>query len=146
MEALVNYHSMMKEYKHVDINSQLENSNSHDFIKIVLNELLNNMRTLSIALKEGPKISPTKSKCFSQSLSSIIILQSSLDFENGQPIAGNLNDLYDYCRKEIIKGYKELKTDGIDSAILVITDIFEAWVEIGKKKKKKKNKHRIVVS
>jgi flagellin-specific chaperone FliS len=133
MEALVNYHSMMKEYKHVDINSQLENSNSHDFIKIVLNELLNNMRTLSIALKEGPKISPTKSKCFSQSLSSIIILQSSLDFENGQPIAGNLNDLYDYCRKEIIKGYKELKTDGIDSAILVITDIFEAWVEIGKK-------------
>ena len=134
MEALVNYHSMMKEYKHVDINSQLENSNSHDFIKIVLNELLNNMRTLSIALKEGPKISPTKSKCFSQSLSSIIILQSSLDFENGQPIAGNLNDLYDYCRKEIIKGYKELKTDGIDSAILVITDIFEAWVEIGKNK------------
>ena len=133
MEALVNYHSMMKEYKHVDINSQIENSNSHDFIKIVLNELLNNMRTLSIALKEGPKISPTKSKCFSQSLSSIIILQSSLDFENGQPIAGNLNDLYDYCRKEIIKGYKELKTDGIDSAILVITDIFEAWVEIGKK-------------
>ena len=129
----MNYHSMMKEYKHVDINSQLENSNSHDFIKIVLNELLNNMRTLSIALKEGPKISPTKSKCFSQSLSSIIILQSSLDFENGQPIAGNLNDLYDYCRKEIIKGYKELKTDGIDSAILVITDIFEAWVEIGKK-------------
>jgi flagellin-specific chaperone FliS len=123
----------MKEYKHVDINSQLENSNSHDFIKIVLNELLNNMRTLSIALKEGPKLSPTKSKCFSQSLSSIIILQSSLDFENGQPIAGNLNDLYDYCRKEIIKGYKELKTDGIDSAILVITDIFEAWVEIGKK-------------
>ena len=134
MEALVNYHSMMKEYKHVDINSQIENSNSHDFIKIVLNELLNNMRTLSIALKEGPKISPTKSKCFSQSLSSIIILQSSLDFENGQPIAGNLNDLYDYCRKEIIKGYKELKTDGIDSAILVITDIFEAWVEIGKNK------------
>jgi len=125
---------MMKEYKHVDINSQLENSNSHDFIKIVLNELLNNMRTLSVALKEGPKISPTKSKCFSQSLSSIIILQSSLDFENGQPIAGNLNDLYDYCRKEIIKGYKELKTDGIDSAILVITDIFEAWVEIGKNK------------
>ena len=130
----MNYHSMMKEYKHVDINSKIENSNSHDFIKIVLNELLNNMRTLSIALNEGPKISPTKSKCFSQSLSSIIILQSSLDFENGQPIAGNLNDLYDYCRKEIIKGYKELKTDGIDSAILVITDIFEAWVEIGKNK------------
>ena len=130
----MNYHSMMKEYKNVDIHSKLENNNSHDFIKIVLNELINNMRTLSMSLKEGPKISSTKSKAFSQSLSSIFVLQSSLDFENGQPIAGNLNDLYDYCKKEIITGYRELRSDGIESAILVITDIFEAWVEIGKSK------------
>ena len=128
----MNYHSMMKEYKNIDIHSKLENNNSHDFIKIVLNELINNMKTLSISLKEGPKISSTKSKAFSQSLSSIIVLQSSLDFENGQPIAGNLNDLYNYCKKEIITGYRELRSDGIESAILVITDIFEAWVEIGK--------------
>ena len=127
----MNYHSMMKEYKNVDIHSKLENNNSHDFIKIVLNELINNMRTLSMSLKEGPKISSTKSKAFSQSLSSIFVLQSSLDFENGQPIAGNLNDLYNYCKKEIITGYRELRSDGIESAILVITDIFEAWVEIG---------------
>ena len=130
----MNYHSMMKEYKNVDIHSKLENNNSHDFIKIVLNELINNMRTLSMSLKEGPKISSTKSKAFSQSLSSIFVLQSSLDFENGQPIAGNLNDLYNYCKKEIITGYRELRSDGIESAILVITDIFEAWVEIGKSK------------
>lgn len=128
----MNYHSMMKEYKNVDIHSKLENNSSHDFIKIVLNELINNMRTLSMSLKEGPKISSTKSKAFSQSLSSIFVLQSSLDFENGQPIAGNLNDLYNYCKKEIITGYRELRSDGIESAILVITDIFEAWVEIGK--------------
>jgi flagellar protein FliS len=122
----------MKEYKNIDIHSKLENNNSHDFIKIVLNELINNMKTLSISLKEGPKISSTKSKAFSQSLSSIFVLQSSLDFENGQPIAGNLNDLYNYCKKEIITGYRELRSDGIETAILVITDIFEAWVEIGK--------------
>ena len=128
----MNYHSMMKEYKNVDIHSKLENNNSHDFIKIVLNELINNMRTLSMSLKEGPKISSTKSKAFSQSLSSIFVLQSSLDFENGQPIAGNLNDLYNYCKKEIITGYRELRSEGIETAILVITDIFEAWVEIGK--------------
>ena len=130
----MNYHSMMKEYKNVDIHSKLENNNSHDFIKIVLNELINNMRTLSMSLKEGPKISSTKSKAFSQSLSSIFVLQSSLDFENGQPIAGNLNDLYNYCKKEIITGYRELRSEGIETAILVITDIFEAWVEIGKSK------------
>jgi len=128
----MNFHAMMKEYKTIDVQSKLEKDDPHEFVKIVLNELLTNMKTLSLALKEGPKVSSVKSRAFSQSLASIMVLQSSLDFENGQPIAGNLNDLYNYCRTEIIKSYRELSTEGIDSAILVITDIFEAWVEIGK--------------
>jgi len=128
----MNFHAMMKEYKTVDIESKLGKEDPHEFVRIVLNELLTNMKTLSLALREGPKVSSVKSRAFSQSLASIMVLQSSLDFENGQPIAGNLNDLYNYCRTEIIKSYRELSTEGIDSAILVITDIFEAWVEIGK--------------
>jgi flagellar protein FliS len=128
----MNFHAMMKEYKTIDVQSKLEKDDPHEFVKIVLNELLTNMKTLSLALREGPKISSVKSRAFSQSLASIMVLQSSLDFENGQPIAGNLNDLYNYCRTEIIKSYRELSTEGLDSAILVITDIFEAWVEIGK--------------
>ena len=128
----MNFHSMMKEYKTVDIESKLGKEDPHEFVRIVYNELLTNMKTLTLALREGPKISSVKSRAFSQSLASIMVLQSSLDFENGQPIAGNLNDLYNYCRTEIIKSYRELSTEGIDSAILIITDIFEAWVEIGK--------------
>ena len=126
----MNFHAMMKEYKTIDVQSKLEKDDPHEFIKIVLNELLNNMKTLSLALKEGPKVSSVKSRAFSQSLTSIMLLQSSLDFENGQPIAGNLNDLYSFCRAEIIKSYKELSTEGIDNAILIITDIFEAWIQI----------------
>ena len=126
----MNFHAMMKEYKTIDVQSKLEKDDPHEFIKIVLNELLNNMKTLSLALKEGPKVSSVKSRAFSQSLTSIMLLQSSLDFENGQPIAGNLNDLYSFCRAEIIKSYKELSTEGIDNAILIITEIFEAWVQI----------------
>ena len=128
----MNFHAMMKEYKTVDVQSKVEKENPHEFIKIVLNELLTNMRTLSIALKEGPKVSSIKSRAFSQSLASIMVLQSSLDFENGQPIAGSLNDLYNYCRTEIIKSYKNQTTEGLESSISVITDIFEAWVEIVK--------------
>lgn len=128
----MNFHAMMKEYKTVDVQSKVEKENPHEFIKIVLNELLTNMRTLSIALKEGPKVSSIKSRAFSQSLASIMVLQSSLDFENGQPIAGSLNDLYNYCRTEIIKSYKNQTTEGLESSISVITDIFETWVEIGK--------------
>jgi flagellar protein FliS len=126
----MNFHAMMKEYKTIDVQSKVQNENPHEFIKIVLNELLNNMKTLSLALKEGPKISSVKSRAFSQSLASIMILQSSLDFENGQPIAGNLNDLYSFCRTEIIKSFKDQSTEGLEASISVINDIFEAWVQI----------------
>jgi flagellar protein FliS len=126
----MNFHAMMKEYKTIDIQSKVQNENPHEFIKIVLNELLNNMKTLSLALKEGPKVSSVKSRAFSQSLASIMILQSSLDFENGQPIAGNLNDLYSFCRTEIIKSFKEQSTEGLEASISVINDIFEAWILI----------------
>ena len=126
----MNFHAMMKEYKTIDVQSKLEKDDPHEFIKIVLNELLNNMKTLSLALKEGPKVSSVKSRAFSQSLTSIMLLQSSLDFENGQPIAGNLNELYSFCRAEIIKSYKELSTEGLDNSILIIKDIFEAWTQI----------------
>ena len=121
---------MMKEYKTIDVQSKVQNENPHEFIKIVLNELLNNMKTLSLALKEGPKVSSVKSRAFSQSLASIMVLQSSLDFENGQPIADNLNDLYSFCRTEIIKSYKDLSTEGLETSIKVINDIFEAWIQI----------------
>ena len=126
----MNFHAMMKEYKTIDVQSKVQNENPHEFIKIVLNELLNNMKTLSLALKERPKVSSVKSRAFSQSLASIMVLQSSLDFENGQPIADNLNDLYSFCRTEIIKSYKDLSTEGLETSIKVINDIFEAWIQI----------------
>ena len=126
----MNFHAMMKEYKTIDVQSKVQNENPHEFIKIVLNVLLNNMKTLSLALKEGPKVSSVKSRAFSQSLASIMVLQSSLDFENGQPIADNLNDLYSFCRTEIIKSYKDLSTEGLETSIKVINDIFEAWIQI----------------
>ena len=126
----MNFHAMMKEYKTIDVQSKVQNENPHEFIKIVLNELLNNMKALSLALKEGPKVSSVKSRAFSQSLASIMVLQSSLDFENGQPIADNLNDLYSFCKTEIIKSYKDLSTEGLETSIKVINDIFEAWIQI----------------
>ena len=75
----MNFHAMMKEYKTIDVQSKLEKDNPHEFIKIVLNELLTNMKTLSMALKDGPKVSSVKSRAFSQSLASIMVSKSRLD-------------------------------------------------------------------
>ena len=127
----MNFYSAIKQYEHSDINSKLENASKHDFIKIVLEELSKNLKSLKYAIENEGKLSKTKSKCFARIITSITVLTSTLDFENGEPIASNLFNLYDFCRREVLDSYKNLTTKGIDDSINVIEDILSAWKEIG---------------
>ena len=126
----MNYHAMMKEYKNVDTKSKIESANNHDFIKYVLQDLLNNLQTLSYCIKNEPVMSEAKSKSFSQSLIAIMLLQTSLDFENGEPIASNLFNLYDYCKKSILTNYRTRETEDINKSIIAINEILDAWKQI----------------
>ena len=126
----MNFYSAIKQYEHADINSKLENASKHDFIKIVLEELSKNLKSLKYAIQNEGKLSKTKSKSFARIITSITVLTSSLDFENGEPIASNLFNLYDFCRREVLDSYRNLSTKGIDDSITVIDDILSAWKDI----------------
>ena len=126
----MNYHSMMENYKSTNTFTKVENANKHDSVKIVLEDLLKNLKTLSYSLKNEPVNSAIKSKSFSQILVALMILQTSLDFENGEPVASNLFNLYEYCRKSVIHNYTSQKTDDIDASIDVISEIFDGWTSI----------------
>jgi flagellar protein FliS len=126
----MNYHTMMKEYKHTNAYTKLETANKHEEIKIVLEDLIQNLKTLSYCLKNEPKTSSIKSKCFSQILVALMILQTSLDFENGEPVASNLFNLYEFCRKSVLNNYRTQNTADIDSSANIIMDILVAWKQI----------------
>ena len=126
----MNFYSAIKQYEHSDINSKLENASKHDFIKIVLEELSKNLKSLKYAIENEGKLSKTKSKSFARIITSLTVLISSLDFKNGEPIASNLFNLYDFCRREVLDSYRNLTTKGIDDSIKVIDDILSAWTEI----------------
>ena len=89
----MNYHSMIENYKSTNTFTKVENANKHDSVKIVLEDLLKNLKTLSYCLKNEPVNSTIKSKSFSQIIVALMILQTSLDFENGEPVASNLFNL-----------------------------------------------------
>ena len=127
----MNFHNAIKKYNDSDISSRIESSNKHDFIKIVLDELYKNLNLLKYCIENEKITSPKKSKSFSKILTSLMILMNSLDFKNGEPIASNLFNLYEYCRKEVLESYKNLETKGLDDAILIIEDILTAWKKIG---------------
>ena len=127
----MNFHHAIKKYNDSDISSKIESSNKHEFIKIVLDELYKNLNLLKYCIENEKITSPKKSKSLSKILTSLMILMNSLDFKNGEPIASNLFNLYEYCRKEVLESYKNLNTKGLDDSILIIEDILTAWKEIG---------------
>ena len=127
----MNFYTAIKQYENTEINSRVESGSKHDFIKIVLEELSKNLKNLKYAIENESKLSKNKSKSFAQIITSITILTSSLDFENGEPVASNLFNLYDFCRREVLDCYKNLTTKGIDDSIKIIDEILSAWIEIG---------------
>ena len=60
----MNFYAAIKNYENTDINSKLENATKHDFIKIVLEELSKNLKSLKYSIENEGKLSKTKSKSF----------------------------------------------------------------------------------
>ena len=126
----MNYSQSMRKYVDVDIQARAAVDNPHKIIQEVLIELIKNMKTLAYALDNEPVRSDLKSKAFSKSITAIYILQSSLDFEKGGEIASNLFNLYDYCKRGIMKGFTKQDSKLIYDAIPPIDEILDGWRQI----------------
>jgi len=131
-------------YKKTQQSSNTETS-SHEIVRTLMKELLNSMQKIVLDIQDDrskkidkflldkaqeEKITQTKSKNLSKSLSIIYGLQTSLDFDKALEIANNLFQLYEYCRQEIIKGFSQKIENGIIKAIDIIKQIMEGWEEI----------------
>tara|TARA_B100000242_G_scaffold37038_1_gene22033 strand:+ start:1682 stop:2065 length:384 start_codon:yes stop_codon:yes gene_type:complete len=127
----MNFYSAIQKYQNTDMHSKVESSSKHGFVKIVLEELSQNLKILKYSIENEQKLSKNKSKSFARIITSLSILMSSLDFEKGEPIASNLFGLYEYCKKEVLASYKNLDTKGLDDTIIIVEDILSAWTEIG---------------
>ena len=130
----MNYNVSMNSYIDTEIQTKTLDSTPHSIIREVLIELKKNMETLAYSIDNEPIISSIKSNAFSKSLTAIYMLQSSLDFEKGGDIAQNLFDLYDYCKRGIMKGFTKRNSKLIYDAIPPIDEILDGWKQIAKNK------------
>ena len=101
----MNYNASMKQYLDDDVAGKTSNLNSHKIIEEVLKDLKKNMETLAYSIDHEPVVSSIKSNSFSKSLTAIYILQSSLNFKDGEEIAENLYNIYEFCKNGIMKGF-----------------------------------------
>ena len=116
-----------QKYREANLKIKSENDNPYEIVLDVLNELRNNIATLAYCFETDSGIFDIRSKSFSKSLTAIYILQKSLDFDKGGDIANNLFDLYEFCRKSLLSGYKEKSHEKISEILPVIDNILDGW-------------------
>mgnify|MGYP002870458305 FL=1 len=126
----MNYNASMKQYLDDDVIGKTSNLNSHKIIEEVLKDLKKNMETLAYSIDHEPVISSIKSNSFSKSLTAIYILQSSLNFDEGEEIATNLYNIYEFCKNGIMKGFMKKDSKIIYDAIPPIEEILDGWKQI----------------
>ena len=128
---MVNYNTASQAYKLTETAGLSEINDPHDIVNTLFKELLKSMNNFKDSLGDKEQID-LKSKSFSRSLTIIYSLQTSLDFEKGGEISNNLFRIYEYSRQQMIADLKNNKPKGIETAISIVSEIADAWNQIGK--------------
>ncbi|MBH43326.1 MAG: flagellar biosynthesis protein FliS [Rickettsiales bacterium] len=119
----VHFNKAKHQYQKTDISSS-QNNDPVEIVKTMVNELRKSMKIVSLHTKDkNNRIS--RNKHFSKALVIIYTLQTSLDFERGGEIATQLFQVYEYCRQQLIKGFRSQVVEGINKAINALKEIFE---------------------
>jgi len=125
------YKKMTDVYQSTERNALAETEDPHKLVLIMFDALIKSMEIYidNIDLKTADL--DLRSKHFSRSLTIIYSLQSSLDFEKGGEIATNLFQTYEFARQMIIGSIKDMDGEGPKRAVSLLSDIREAWAQMG---------------
>ena len=81
-------------------------------VKTMVKELQSSMnKVIDSTGKENERF--VRTKYFSRSLVIIYTLQTTLDFDKGEKLATKLFQIYEYCRQQLIKCFKEQVVEGL---------------------------------
>lgn len=105
-----------------------ETDDPHELVQLTLNELHRSLNVMVTAEKQGTSHLTDHIR---RSVTAIYILQSSLDFERGGEIAEHLFRVYEYCRQQVLKRFRDEDDADLGSALEAIGGIVEAWREMG---------------
>ena len=119
----VHFNKAKHQYQKTDISSS-QNNDPVEIVKTMVNELRKSMKIVTLHTNDK-KNRISRNKHFSKALVIIYTLQTSLDFEKGGEIATQLFQVYEYCRQQLIKGFRSQVVDGINKAINALKEIFE---------------------
>tara|TARA_Y100001954_G_C15712333_1_gene553721 strand:- start:557 stop:970 length:414 start_codon:yes stop_codon:yes gene_type:complete len=128
----INKAKAIKNYSNTEASANLT-KNSFQIVETILIELKRSMKIVS-EISQKKKFEENerlkRNSNFSRACTAIYALQTSLDFERGGKIAIQLFQVYEFCRKQLIKAFTKKDVVGIERAIKTLNDIITAWKEL----------------
>lgn len=119
-------------YRKADTIAQENVSQPYDVVQVTLKELTRSLAALAHAQEHNLALPPDH---INRALTAIYILQSSLDFELGGELAGDLFQLYEFARYHVLKAFRAEEDARLREAADAMASIHSAWAEIGPKVK-----------
>lgn len=118
-------HSAVKQYNQVGVVSGVEAASPHRLIQMLMQGAVE-----KVAMAKGymlRKDTANKGSHISWAISIIDGLRSSLDMDGGGEIAQNLDDLYEYMTRRLIRANLENDPDILDEVSSLLNSVKEAW-------------------
>ena len=115
-------------YQSVATHGGVAAASAHGLILLLLDGALERTAAARVAIREQDY--DGKARMVNRALSIIDELRRSLDFQAGGPLARNLDSLYDYCQRQLLKASVELRIEPLDEVAKLIKEIRTAWVAV----------------
>lgn len=116
-------------YQTVDVASQVEGASPHRLIGILFEELNKALDIMSAAQRAGNRVKAIDKQARAANI--LLALETSLDYRNGGEIAVNLAKVYREARRLVAAAGREHKPEYIDTAKEYLSQIVDAWEQIG---------------
>lgn len=121
-------YSAQKRYQALSIASRIEAASPHELVVILYEELLRSLDVTRAALAQGRADALRSGQ--HKSVSILIALEASLDFERGGALASVLAGIYRSIRKELNSLGVSSETGKLDAVRSGVADLLDAWVRI----------------
>lgn len=118
----------LKEYKSVDLRATVETATPHKLISMLLEGALTALAQAKGAIERNQIEVRTES--LNKATDIIVGLKGSLDLEKGGEVAANLDELYNYMIREVVKANRENSSQKVQDIMDLFLDIRSGWNEM----------------
>ena len=117
--------SYLNQYRTVGAHGNLAEASPHQVVKVMLDALLSRIAEATGHIERGE--SQAKGEKIGKALGLIEALTLGLDKERGGELAANLERLYDYASRTLLKAQLESRTDLLKEVSALLREIKLGW-------------------